>query len=164
MKKCEDCGADNSVLQSDEWETTTNFCRECGNKLREKCSECGQMERIGRPFCEQEARKIRNQLISIAREPGTVIINGVELFVLLLLYIVPTAFFLADVENYWKTHKIFCMLVGAVIFCAWCFMSDLISYLKRYREEKINESKRAFLEANPDMKRKHELWWNWINS
>ncbi len=29
-----------------------NYCGNCGNKLKEKCSECGQMEAIGRPVCE----------------------------------------------------------------------------------------------------------------
>jgi hypothetical protein len=29
-----------------------NFCSNCGNKLKEKCPECGEMEPIGRPVCE----------------------------------------------------------------------------------------------------------------
>ena len=29
-----------------------NFCSECGEKLRERCPECGGMELIGRKICE----------------------------------------------------------------------------------------------------------------
>ena len=41
-----------------------NFCSECGEKLRERCAECGEMKPIGRPTCYKkiyEAQKKRRE-------------------------------------------------------------------------------------------------------
>jgi len=39
-----------------------NFCGNCGEKLLEKCSECGKMEPIGRKVCETKLEKAKQKL------------------------------------------------------------------------------------------------------
>jgi hypothetical protein len=40
-------------------EQNGNFCANCGKKLCEQCSECGEMEPIGRKACETVVKKAR---------------------------------------------------------------------------------------------------------
>ncbi|TSC53751.1 MAG: Uncharacterized protein LiPW39_83 [Parcubacteria group bacterium LiPW_39] len=43
----------------DQW---GNFCSNCGQKLKEKCPECGWMERIGRKVCTTKVKEVREKL------------------------------------------------------------------------------------------------------
>jgi len=38
-----------------------NFCSNCGNQIKEKCPECGEMEFVGRLVCETLIKKIRKE-------------------------------------------------------------------------------------------------------
>ncbi len=40
----------------------SNFCRFCAEPLKEKCSECGEMERIGRAVCFKKVMEVKEAL------------------------------------------------------------------------------------------------------
>lgn len=49
-----------------------NFCSNCGAGLKEKCPECGRMERIGRKICETkiaEAIDLKKEFFNRRRNP-----------------------------------------------------------------------------------------------
>lgn len=53
---CQKCKAENQ---------SGNFCSNCGQRLKEKCSECGQMEQmewIGRKVCTTKVKGVREKL------------------------------------------------------------------------------------------------------
>ena len=41
-----------------------NFCMDCGQKLKAPCLECGNMEPVGREFCQEKAREAERDLVS----------------------------------------------------------------------------------------------------
>lgn len=45
-----------------------NFCSNCGERLKEKCSECGEMETIGRVVCETKIRQINKERATFVQE------------------------------------------------------------------------------------------------
>lgn len=56
---CKKCGSQNE---------NKNFCGNCSNPLKEKCLECGEMELIGRRFCEDKACKIELYIMKYANK------------------------------------------------------------------------------------------------
>lgn len=45
-----------------------SFCGECGERLRERCAECGKMEPVGRPVCETALEEASGKLSSYLAE------------------------------------------------------------------------------------------------
>lgn len=45
-----------------------NLCGYCGNPIREKCPECGEMEEIGRAVCETKVQSIKEQAAMFAKQ------------------------------------------------------------------------------------------------
>lgn len=44
------------------------YCPSCGEKIREKCPDCGRMERIGRTICETRIAKISSDQKAIREQ------------------------------------------------------------------------------------------------
>lgn len=45
-----------------------NFCSNCGERLKEKCRECGKPERIGRKVCKTKIAQARERLSEYQRQ------------------------------------------------------------------------------------------------
>jgi hypothetical protein len=67
-----------------------NFCGNCGEELKEKCPECGQMEWIGRKICESRISKIKNEkesFIDKAMLPAKIVFSISVLMIIFMPYV-----------------------------------------------------------------------------
>ena len=81
-----------------------NFCSNCGLALKEKCRECGKMEKINRVFCEKkvnEARERLNKYVSAREKTGLYGLIGLLLMICACLVVIfPLTIFSAGLKDY----------------------------------------------------------------
>ena len=105
-----------------------NFCCNCGNPLREKCPECGEMEIIGRPICESKLKKAKDKQYSYGYSPdlrsAAMFLMGVSLSGLLWA------------TEYFNISPILTILL--MILIAYKGIPKVVSYEKKMEQKQKN--------------------------
>jgi len=142
--KCPKCKAEN------QWD---NFCSNCGNQLKEKCPECGQMEEIGRNACETKVKEAREALLVYkSREVGSWRI-GMQ-----LLLGFGSAGVIAVILWYTLCVYLDCLTIKSPI--GWKLMLPIDAFLiafiiwflkpiSNWQSKALNKAEKEFLRQNP---------------
>lgn len=116
-----------------------NFCSQCGVALKEKCPECGQMEKIGRPVCKTkltEALKARDKALLKLGEWR-------ENLLVMIAILIPV--FCLTLSAIKKIHPL--KLAEFMILLTFPFIAIIIGVKWQSNVEKKSEGK--FLAENP---------------
>lgn len=112
-----------------------NLCGYCGNLIREKCLDCGEMEIIGRVVCEKaltDAEEIKEEFVSgkIRKLPDfSSRVSQLHALAEALLLLVALIMFLAGIILYVTKHKInpslfvSAVTLGTMFFVAYKYSS-----------------------------------------
>lgn len=145
-----------------------NFCSNCGIKIKERCSECGEMEPIERSICLTKAANVKGELKKIIQKKiwRADIISWLTAFFFFSLAFIPQIIYLMfftdpnlNLNFYEFGKKTF---FGFIQFRVWSSLSFFIGgfviptllyfFLKKRNEKKVRKLRNKFLTDNPEFK------------
>ncbi len=149
-----------------------NFCSQCGVALREKCPECGEMEKIGRHVCENVIRKIQEEhrcfVSSHVPVNNKLFISNISAVIALLFTATGFAFVMmitAILQGFADDVKY--LAIGLLLFGTLGILLNRIyvNMLKKKKED-IENAEQEFFHLHPEyaeiLKRAEEKKWNSI--
>ncbi len=135
--KCPKCNKENL--------SDSNFCRFCSNPLKEKCSECGEMEKIGRPVCEKRIKEISDEFKAYRKKMEDkyfILRHAVEIIAALLL----VCFIATVIASRYLDLVAFLVFTG----CSWGLYFLYLWRLFSKSWEIYDKSRNEFYKLHPD--------------
>ncbi|MFA5994300.1 MAG: hypothetical protein WC823_05050 [Parcubacteria group bacterium] len=113
-----------------------NFCGQCGVVLKERCLECGEMEKIGRVMCETRLR--------LAEQERHIFMRRCDCYLPMILIIITT---IGTLWVGWSldTSYIWWSIIKVVLVIGICVLAN--NFLNRISEKQ----ERKFLQQNPHL-------------
>lgn len=127
-----------------------NFCSNCGEKLKERCWKCGQMERIGRKVCGKKVRQIEEEIADYqnknSRNYSWIGLN-IALIICILCVILSFASFAfpTNIEEKMVNIIFSVGLFGALVSMV---AGQILQHILGERKRK--QTKQEFLQLHPD--------------
>lgn len=123
-----------------------NFCSNCGEKLKERCRECGQIERIGRKICDKKIRQIEEEIADYqnknSRNYSSIGMNiALIVCVLCIMLIFASLAFPINIERKMTKTIVSVVFLGAL---ASMVAGQILHKCKR------KQTKQKFLQLRPD--------------
>ena len=143
--KCSKCNQE--TLGSD-------FCGHCGAPLKEKCPECGEMEKIGRKFCEKKLAESKAllqdfvdknaQTFHYKQNPlGFYLLISLAAFFVSVLFAYLLTQFIANIDYISEEHTPLLFILSFLLaYGSFFFLSK---YIAAYFDEKNMRAKRKLL-------------------
>lgn len=125
-----------------------NLCGYCGNPIREKCSECGEMEKIGRAVCETKVKDALDKKRGFKEESmGRWSFWFPCLLILMATVIAFGSIAIADgLEFEFSTLAVFPIILGIAIILSLLIVGPLMII----NNKKEKETERLFQEKFPE--------------
>lgn len=163
---CSKCGFEDWVYAGrfgeSEGKITLVYCPRCGQKLSEKCPDCGEMEWIGRPVCYREYQRILG-LFTAVRENEQQYRPSQWILLLLMVGIFGSMFALfalmPPADGDFSRQDFATFLFGAVAIST-IFTTLWFGYIKMHNRA-VERSEQKFWSENPDLKRTWDRWQKW---
>lgn len=132
-----------------------NFCGNCGTQLKEKCNGCGEMEKIGRVFCEAKLVEAKSILQERLCKVGHWRINCALLVFVIITIPVALAVLVQgskllpeNLESFLSKDELSVLLLATLLFSASIstFLGWILAVMPAYHFQKkaILKERKAF--------------------
>lgn len=131
------------------------YCPHCGERLSEKCLNCGGMEWIGRPVCYCEYQRIVELFREVMRNEPRYQLSWWKLFLLLVAGLGTMVMLLPKGGDPFTWQGLFALLLGTIVSVS------SVAWLRKKHDEAVEEAEARFWNEHPDLRKKRDQWRQW---